>query len=852
MSEVDWKQVQTDDFRVPGHLSLADLTEELTVMLGDPDPARRDGTAYPTLATWVARGVYDDLLPGLGDGMVAGLAAGIGEVGTDSVFRRSFSALVLAECIRRDNERPLVLGGKVLQWGDAIATWLLREKDLRGFVPGKGWAHAVAHGADALAVLAGSPHLQQPELTVILDVIADRLLLPASEALTHGEPDRLVQPTLTVMRRGSVPHQRPGAVGQPDRRERLHLGVGRRGRRRPLVGRRQRPGVPALALPAARPRQPAADDAGRPHAGARRRAPLDEPPVPAPPLTAGLPSGGMSDTEAAPDAPATPDVPEGHLAGHAGVLAVAAARAHGVETMFTLSGAHVFPMYDGAVTADPPMRLLDVRHEQTAAFAAEATGKLTRVPGLAVLTAGPGVTNGVSAIAQAQFAGSPMVVVGGRAPQNRWGTGSLQELDQPPIVASVSKHAATLPTAGDVLGGMDEAFRLAGSSHRGPVFVDVPMDEFFATSSGPAPVGGPVRSADPDPDDVARIARLLAGASRPVVVLGTDVWADRAEEAALRFVESAGVPAITNGMGRGVVPGGHPLLVTKARGKALKEPDLVVVVGTPLDFRLGYGVFGEAQVVHVADSPGQVSSHASLAASASGDLTAFFDGLLAALERGSKPSWGPWVADLQDTVAAAAERDRALLTAEADPIHPARIYGELVPRLAEDSVVIGDGGDFVSFAGKFVEPKRPGGWLDPGPYGCLGAGLGAAIAARIARPSSQVVLLLGDGAAGFSLMDVDTLVRHDLPVVMVMGNNSAWGLEKGPMQMLYGYDVAADLAPRTAYDEVVRALGGAGETVTDPRDIGPAIDRAFDASVPYLVNVITDVDAAYPRSTFGI
>ena len=175
-----------------------------------------------------------------------------------------------------------------------------------------------------------------------------------------------------------------------------------------------------------------------------------------------------------------------------------------------------------------------------------------------------------------------------------------------------------------------------------------------------------------------------------------------------------------------------------------------------------------------------------------------------------------------------------------------------MPRLADDAVVIGDGGDFVSFAGKFVEPKRPGGWLDPGPYGCLGAGPGAAIAARLARPSSQVVLLLGDGAAGFSLMDVDTMVRHNLPVVMVMGNNSAWALEKGPMQMLYGYDVIADLAPRTPYDEVVRALGGGGETVTDPKEIGPAIDRAFDSGVPYLVNVITDVEAGYPRATFGI
>src|SRR6478609_2374239 len=240
-------------------------------------------------------------------------------------------------------------------------------------------------------------------------------------------------------------------------------------------------------------------------------------------------------------------MPDTELTGHAGELAVAVARAHGVDTMFTLSGAHVFPLYDGAVKAADPITLLDVRHEQTAAFAAEATGKLTRVPGLAV--------------AQAQFAGSPMVVVGGRAPQGRWGTGALQELDQPPIFAPVSKLARTIPTAGDVLDGMHDAFVTAGSPHRGPVFVDVPMDELFNSATGRVPTVSPVRGAEPDSDAVTEIAELLAGASRPVLILGTDVWADHAEEAALRFVEAAGVPTITNGMGRGVVPGGHPLLV---------------------------------------------------------------------------------------------------------------------------------------------------------------------------------------------------------------------------------------------------------------------------------------------------
>jgi acetolactate synthase-1/2/3 large subunit len=173
-------------------------------------------------------------------------------------------------------------------------------------------------------------------------------------------------------------------------------------------------------------------------------------------------------------------------------------------------------------------------------------------------------------------------------------------------------------------------------------------------------------------------------------------------------------------------------------------------------------------------------------------------------------------------------------------------------RLADDTVVIGDGGDFVSFAGKYVEPKRPGHWLDPGPYGCLGTGLGYAMASAVAKPSSQTVLLMGDGAAGFSLMDVDTLVRQNLPVVMVVGNNSAWGLEKHPMRLLHQYDVIADLQPRLRYDDVVKALGGAGETVSDPEEIGAALDRAFAAGVPYLVNVLTDPEIAYPRATTGL
>jgi hypothetical protein len=205
MSGSYWNQVQAGGLAVPTDRPLGDLTAELTRMLGSADPADRDGTAYPTLSTWIGRGVYDDLLTGLGDGMAAGLQVGVGEDGTDAVFRRSFSALVLAECIARDNGRPLLSGGKVLDWGDRIATWLLRERDLRGWVPGKGWAHAVAHGADALGTLAESPHLYTPELTVVLDVIADRVLLPVETLFTAGEPDRLASATMKVLRRNLVP-----------------------------------------------------------------------------------------------------------------------------------------------------------------------------------------------------------------------------------------------------------------------------------------------------------------------------------------------------------------------------------------------------------------------------------------------------------------------------------------------------------------------------------------------------------------------------------------------------------------------------------------------------------------------
>ena len=535
----------------------------------------------------------------------------------------------------------------------------------------------------------------------------------------------------------------------------------------------------------------------------------------------------------------------GQVTGHAGQQAIAAMLAFGTDVMFTLNGGHIWPLYEAA--RDQGMRVVDTRHEQTATFAAEGWAKLTRRPGLAALTAGPGITNGVSAITTARFNGSPLVVMGGRAPELRWGSGSLQEMDPVPVVASITKSAVTVRNATQAAAMVHQAARLAMTPHRGPTFLDFPLD-VFGPSAGELPglddcVG---RGEAPDADAVADLAAAIANAERPAFIVGSDVYWDGAWTELRAAVEHLRVPCFFNGLGRGTLPADHELAFLRTRGLLKQRADLVVVLGTPLDFRLGFGRFGVARVAHVVDAVSQVAHHVEVT-TVVGDtiqiLQAFAD------HRGARVDHEVWIAELRASESVGRAADQLLLASAEAPIRPSRIYGELVKRLARDAVVICDGGDFASYAGKFVEVFEPGCWLDTGPYGCLGNGPGYAIAARVARPSSQIALLLGDGAAGFSLMDVDSMVRHQLPVVIIVGNNGMWGLEKHPMQAIYGWDVACDLQPGCRYDEVVRALGGAGELVTDPEQIGPALDRGFASGVPYLVNVLTEPSDIYPRTS---
>jgi acetolactate synthase-1/2/3 large subunit len=533
------------------------------------------------------------------------------------------------------------------------------------------------------------------------------------------------------------------------------------------------------------------------------------------------------------------------IEGHAGQQAVAAMMAYGTDVMFTLNGGHIWPLYDAA--RDQGMRVVDTRHEQTATFAAEGWAKLTRRPGFAALTAGPGITNGVSAITTAHFNGSPVVVLGGRAPEMRWGSGSLQEMDHVPIVASITKSAATVKDATQAGAMVYAAAGLAIAPHRGPVFLDFPLD-VFGPSAGDIPAVDTCAGlgAEPDADRVAQLAALIANAERPAFIVGSDVYWDGAWEALRAAVEHLGVPCFFNGLGRGTLPADHPNAFLRTRGLLKQRADVVVVLGTPLDFRLAFGRFGSATVAHVVDADSQRAAHVDVLTVA-GDSNLILSALAA--YSGSRVDHTDWLGELRIAESAAKQADSATLSIDDSPIRPSRIYGELGKRLARDAVVICDGGDFASYAGKYVEVFQPGCWLDTGPYGCLGNGPGYAIAARVARPQSQVVLLLGDGAAGFSLMDVDTMVRHQLPVVMVVGNNGMWGLEKHPMQAIYGWDMACDLQPGCRYDQVVTALGGGGEMVTDPSQIGPALDRGFASGLPYLVNVITDPADVYPRSS---
>jgi acetolactate synthase-1/2/3 large subunit len=541
---------------------------------------------------------------------------------------------------------------------------------------------------------------------------------------------------------------------------------------------------------------------------------------------------------------ATPDQVEEKTALHGGRLVAQAMHSRGVSKLFSLSGGHLFSIYDGC--KQEGIDIVDTRHEQSAAFAAIGWAKATREPGICALTAGCGVTNGMSAIASAQADGVPLVALGGRAPEMRWGMGSLQEIDHLPFVSPLVKSAQTVKDPGKIARTTAEAIDTAAEPPLGPTFVDYPLDVVFSEAEEEIPDPPAVRERIAEGAEQA--AKLLSEAERPAIMAGSNLYWAFAESELRELAEALGIPVSLNGLGRGCFPPDHELYFARARGAALGSCDVALVIGVPLDFRLGFGgsIAEDAKLIQLDFAPSRLDKTRQPDLALSGDIGATLTAIRESASGDPKRTAG-WVKELRKTETDKRAEEQEALDDGRSPMHPMRVYRELGDFLDRDAIVVGDGGDFVSFAGRVWETWEPGTWMDPGPYGCLGAGPGQAIGAKLAHPERQVCLLLGDGAFGFSGMEFDTMARHNLPIVAVMGNNGIWALEHHPMKFLYGYSLAAELRPETRYDEVVSALGCHGELVRSPNELRPALDRAFASGKPALVNVLTDPEVVYPR-----
>ncbi len=543
---------------------------------------------------------------------------------------------------------------------------------------------------------------------------------------------------------------------------------------------------------------------------------------------------------------------------HGGQAVARALRAEGVDTVFMLTGGHVLPIIDGCVTEG--MTIVDVRHEQAAAHAADAYARLTGRLGVAIVTAGPGVTDAITGVANAYFANSPMLLIGGRHQESENLRGGLQELDHPKLFHSITKWSDTARDVGRLPEYIATAARHAFSGRGGPVFLDIPWNASADLVEEDA-VRWPVsyranRPAGVTDDVLSEIIAALKGAENPVVFGGTGLRWSRYEKvsAALdELVTSLDAPVFLNSLARGVLPVGHPHLGNRSRSMALSQADIVLALGVDWDFRTGYGtkVNLDATVIQIDAEPGKVGWNRGADVSTVADpgvVVAQLAGRAGEFARVAERAFTAAVRDAEAKKQAVA--DEASRSGET-PVHPERFAREVADFFADDTIVAADGGDIVSTTAKWLRTSRVGGLLDPGPFGCLGVGAPFATAAKTVEPSTRVGIVYGDGSFGFNGMEYDTLVRHDLPVVGVVGNDGTWNNIRTIHRALYPERVvASDLGIRR-YDRVVEGLDGYGEFVTDPSEIRPALERAQDAGVPALVNVHI-ADQLRLSSTYGL
>lgn len=540
---------------------------------------------------------------------------------------------------------------------------------------------------------------------------------------------------------------------------------------------------------------------------------------------------------------------------HGGMLVAKILKREGVEVVFTLSGGHIAAIYDGCMREG--IRVVDTRHEQAAVHAAEGWAKVTRKPGVALLTAGPGVTDGITGLANAYLAGSPILVIGGAAPQGLWDRGALQEMDQLELVRPITRWARSVHETARLGEYTAMAFRQMLSGKPGPVFLEMPMDilsNLFDTDNELDP-GEPAtyryqgRTA-PDPVMVEQAIALLEQAQRPVIMAGTAVWWCDAAEPLRQLAERLNAPVYLNGAGRGCLPPTHPLFFSNSRRKALEGADTILAIGTRMDFRLNHGqpplIPASANVIWLDLAAEDVGVNRGAQAALVGDVGLSMSQLVQGIKQ--LPT-GSWLATIRAQEEKGQERDNAALNSDAVPIHPMRFCREIRDFIDEETTVVGDGGDIVSYAGRVINVHRPGYWLDSGPMGCLGTGTGFAMAAQLARPGKRVLMVYGDGSFGLNGMEFESMVRHRLPIVAIIGNDGAWGQIKHPQKAMLGHATAAELAPGIRYDKMVEALGGYGELVERPAEIRPALERAFSSGLPACINVLLDPNKPYSRST---
>lgn len=529
----------------------------------------------------------------------------------------------------------------------------------------------------------------------------------------------------------------------------------------------------------------------------------------------------------------------------------------GVSHIFTLSGLHVAPIYAGCV--EQGIQIIDTRHEQAAAHAADAYARITRGVGVAVVTAGPGVTDALTGVANANSASSPMILLGGAAPIFNQSRGSLQEIEQVDLFHRISKWSDRIPTPELVPAYLAKAFRVALSGRPGPVFLELAWDVLCngvdeELLKVPESYRTDARTW-PDPKKVDEAIALLKKAERPAMIAGSSVYWDGAWDELRRFCEAAQIPVYLNGAGRGCLPPSHPLFFQHTRKDALSGADLVFVVGTPFDFRLNYGAeptfSSESKIVQVDIDPTEVGRNrhvdVGIIADSRSALQAFADAT-------PKLRRDTYLAGLR-------EREQKKLAGieqwcrdDSKPIHHYRLAKELsnVANASGDPVFIADGGNWVAMAAKVIELQRPGRWLDPGPLGCLGVGAPFALASKALHPERTNWIIQGDGSFGLNGFDFETAVRFKLPMISVVGNDAAWGQIRIPQVEMFGADKSpATLLAPTRYDKVVEAFGGHGEYVTEPSQIRPALERAAASGKVACVNVMLDPDAPVKAGAMG-